>query len=740
MSTSASSETESSEPKGPASRLPTKVFEGHTAGVWSVAYFQDEKRIISGSRDNTVRIWDVESQKQEGEGLRHDFEAKSIALSPDERRLVSGGNGVVLWDLEGRTVMWKKEKSQVDGQCVAYSPDGRLIAARRQRAIALLNAETGEQIRDPLQLGERVFCLAFSPDGTRLAAGSENGNVRVFDVATGETVVGPFKAHAKVVTSLIYTFDRQQFITASGDELIRVWDAATGQEIGDPMLGHDTIRQIALNPNGQRLASSSEDSSVRVWDLKTRRQIGGPLQAQGNSYFLAVSWSPDGRSIIAGHTDGKIYLWDPPPLYDHTAIPQAPAPIASSPPALSTSRSRANSVSSSILNLPAGLSHALPQSPGANTGPDEDDDNWEYSTNESFDSVLDAPADVTQPTQRRRRRRRRRAPVASSSSAAVSRRQVPPAATDSRSPHHPPQNDEASTSTKKPTSDPDSSARAERSPPRGAPWTRRWTQASSLPRWTRTRRTPSKGCDEPHESQPNQTTESPIADSEASYAQSDAPGPSKPSGSEAKTSNIASNAKLNSSTPPERSSSFISRVRARFLREKHDHTAESIEMRPPQAREPRLPKYSPIVKVPLAQADPRLIIAPPRRKRRPRPVANAAVQEQGQEQAPAQEQGQLQVQGDVQKQGTAQPQGAVPAQGTIQCQEAGPEQAQGTVQNQVPGQEADSEEDDSDEGEAEEQEDAESFRDDGCLNALCFCEFLKWWKYRRDLRREQQDD
>ncbi|KAH7904970.1 WD40-repeat-containing domain protein [Hygrophoropsis aurantiaca] len=413
-----------------AARLqPTKVFEGHTEYVWSVACFNDGKRVISGSRERTVRIWDVESEKQVGESLMHDFQVQSMALSPDERRLVSGGKGVVLWDLECRTVVWKKEEEEVDGERVAYSPDGQLIAAMHKKAmIVLLNAKTGEQIRQPLQFGqmlrlqvgqlpsgENVRCLGFSPDGNQLAVGSPSGTVHVFDVTTGKSIFAPFQAHTEGVSSLVYTFDGQQFITASYDKSIRVWDAATGQETGDPMLGHkDWVRRIVLSHDGQQLASSSDDATVRIWDLKIRQQIGGPIHSRDKHSFTSVAWLPDGRSIVTGDSDGKIFLWDDPPLDDHTVIPQAPAPTTSSPPVLSTSQSRANSISSTILNLPAGSSLTP-----ANTSPDEDDDQWEYSTNESFDSVLDAPADVTQSTQRRKKRRRRGTPVTSSSPAAA---------------------------------------------------------------------------------------------------------------------------------------------------------------------------------------------------------------------------------------------------------------------------------------------------------------------------------
>ncbi|KAH7903503.1 quinon protein alcohol dehydrogenase-like superfamily [Hygrophoropsis aurantiaca] len=432
MSISTSPEVE----KGLALQVttPTKVFEGHPSGrVTSVAYFSDGKRIISGSADKTVRIWNVENQKQEGDCLMHDFPVRSVALSPDGRTLVSAGKGITLWDLESRTVIWKSEQ-EAHGYCVAYSPSGKLIAASHGEEIALQDAETGQQFREPLQVDEEVRSLAFSPHGMRLATGSGTRNVRVYDVATGKTIVGPFKAHQAEVTSLVFTLDGQQIITASGDGFIRVWDAATGHEVGNPMPAH-IVSQIALNADGRRIASVSRDQTVRIWDLTTRRQIGDPLvHAQRNHlhYFYSVSWSPDGRSILAGDapttitaegdsivpqqatTSGKckIHLWDVPVPHDVTV----PVLTEDTPPLPShgTSRSRP-SPTSSVLDLPAtSLPAPSPlESPKVNTR--GEGDNWEYATNESFDSVLDLNADGTQPAQRRKRRRRRGAPTASTS-------------------------------------------------------------------------------------------------------------------------------------------------------------------------------------------------------------------------------------------------------------------------------------------------------------------------------------
>ncbi|KAH7902911.1 hypothetical protein BJ138DRAFT_1120952 [Hygrophoropsis aurantiaca] len=141
------------------------------------------------------------------------------------------------------------------------------------------------------------------------------------------------------------------------------------------MLGHEQyVREIALSPVGRRLASAGYDGTVRVWDLNTRRQLGNSLQAQGTRLFTSVSWSPNGRSVIGGDVGGNINLWDIPPLRNSDNV-TPPVLDAGSNPLPGTSQSRANSVSSSLLDLPAG---APPSIQPKSHHPPHPDDFWDF--------------------------------------------------------------------------------------------------------------------------------------------------------------------------------------------------------------------------------------------------------------------------------------------------------------------------------------------------------------------------
>ena len=167
-----------------------------------------------------------------------------------------------------------------------------------------------------------VLSVAFSPDGKRLASGSLDGTVKVWDAATGQETltlgaVSGARGNTGPVESVAFSPDGTRLASASRYGLVKVWDAATGQETLT-LKGHTgSVNSVAFSPDGLRIASASDRKSVsarpaqgevKVWDAATGRET---LTLKGHtSLATSVSFSPDGQRIASAGGDGTVKVWD----------------------------------------------------------------------------------------------------------------------------------------------------------------------------------------------------------------------------------------------------------------------------------------------------------------------------------------------------------------------------------------------------------------------------------------------
>ena len=207
-----------------------KKLEGHSKQVYSLAISADVRRIVSGSWDNTLRIWDMES------GLclytmKEDIDpVGSVVISPDGRRIVSGSdNGTLrIWDMES-------------GLC-----------------LKTLVGHTNH-----------FLPVVISPDGRRIVSGSWDRTLRIWDMENGQCLK-ILEGHTAGIPTVVISTDGRRIVSGSRDKTLRIWDLENGQCL-KILEGHtDGIPTVVISTDGRRIVSVSGDHTLRIWGFKMR--------------------------------------------------------------------------------------------------------------------------------------------------------------------------------------------------------------------------------------------------------------------------------------------------------------------------------------------------------------------------------------------------------------------------------------------------------------------------------------
>ncbi|KIK78280.1 hypothetical protein PAXRUDRAFT_834635 [Paxillus rubicundulus Ve08.2h10] len=290
---------------------PVMTLSGHEGAIIKIAYLPGGERIVTCSfNDMAVRIWDVENGEQEGT-TKHAGLLYNLAVTRDGGRILGGNNARIrVWDVKTHEFIEEWEGRTLAGPiwCIAMSPDDRLAASGNMDGeIVIRDIEEGGQIRHSIDAGRWVHSLCFSPNGEKLVC-SVGNTVNVYDVESGELVLGPITAHEDVVNCVLWSLDGSRLFSASDNHTIQCWNSDTGKAIGDPWKSHTgAVYSLTLSPDGTKLASASGDNTVRFWDAHSGDPVDQPLQ-HDNPVF-AVTFSPSGEFVASGGMDKKVSIW-----------------------------------------------------------------------------------------------------------------------------------------------------------------------------------------------------------------------------------------------------------------------------------------------------------------------------------------------------------------------------------------------------------------------------------------------
>ncbi|WP_197446574.1 WD40 repeat domain-containing serine/threonine protein kinase [Tautonia plasticadhaerens] len=285
--------------------MPPVGFAEESPDVNAIAFRRDGRHLATGCSDGTVWIWDAETGRRLPIPLpRQANEVTDVAYSPDGRLLASataqftglidGETGVVvLWDPEtGRKIRTLGgHTAGVNG--VAFSPDGRWLASACDDGLVRIwdVLDPGRAVRTLPGHSDWVLRVQFLRDGRLASVGGvpmSTGEVRIWDLATGQSLV--LRGHTDLVFGLASSPDGRRLATGSWDRTVKLWDTRTGEEVFT-LVGHTAgVTSVAFSPDGGRLASGSIDRTLRIWE--TRLPSADALSRRGAESRVEVPELP----------------------------------------------------------------------------------------------------------------------------------------------------------------------------------------------------------------------------------------------------------------------------------------------------------------------------------------------------------------------------------------------------------------------------------------------------------------
>jgi WD40 repeat protein len=274
----------------------------------AVALSADGKIALTGSSDETARLWETGTGKQLGRPLQHEGRVVAVALSADGKIALTGSEDKTarVWETATGKALGPPLQHQDVVTSVALSADGKIaLTGSYDKRARVWDAATGKVLGRPLHHEYRVVAVALSADGKIALTGSLDEPARVWETATGKAL-GPPLQHQDVVTSVALSADGKIALTGSYDKTARVWDTATGKQLG-PLLQHQQfIRAVAISANGKIALTGSEDKTARLWETATGKPLGLPLHHQ--EWVLSVALSSDGKIAFTGSDTAR--LWE----------------------------------------------------------------------------------------------------------------------------------------------------------------------------------------------------------------------------------------------------------------------------------------------------------------------------------------------------------------------------------------------------------------------------------------------
>lgn len=310
-------------------------YDTHSSWVLAVAWEPGGTRIASAGGDGTVRIWEAET----GETLvtyhghthwlnmiNHPAAVHTVAWSPNGRYIASAGSGthVHVWDAatgQKLTLYQNHSGLLADVFTLAWSPDGKQIASAcsgmgTDKTVHIWDAVSGRTLKqydaDSSWLPSLgIISLAWSPDGTHIAAACADNRIRVWSTVIERLVsIDHFRnswSQTGWLSRIAWSPDSRYLASTHADHTVHIWDRLTETKVMTYHGHTDEVRCIAWSPNGGSVATAAHDRTVHIWEALTGKHI---YTYRGHSHWVtSVSWSFDSTRLASASNDKTVHIW-----------------------------------------------------------------------------------------------------------------------------------------------------------------------------------------------------------------------------------------------------------------------------------------------------------------------------------------------------------------------------------------------------------------------------------------------
>ncbi|MFT4640309.1 MAG: WD40 repeat protein [Verrucomicrobiales bacterium] len=286
--------------------LPVPHFFHHDSrDVEIIAFTPDSSTLVTGSNDNYVRIWDIDSNKELSK-WKHQDRVQAIAISHDGQKIATGSRDgdVLIFDRSSSRLIGNPLEHRDDVNALAFSNDDTmLLTCSDEDSLHLWDWAQGAERRRFFHESE-VNDASFSPDQRSIVSVSDDNTARLWDIATGQEMLRI--SHNHDVTNVEFHPNGSQFLTASEDSTAKLWDTETGECLAT-LTHEDIVRAAHFSPDGTSIATCSQDRTVRLWSTLTGQEIH---RWSHREEVDMIDFSPDGKLIASASDDQTVRIWE----------------------------------------------------------------------------------------------------------------------------------------------------------------------------------------------------------------------------------------------------------------------------------------------------------------------------------------------------------------------------------------------------------------------------------------------